>query len=162
MQTKIFFFKECSIHVQCHFIPIYQTWQSLPTMSHVWNVLGLGNQNRTTFTTRSGKMSLRWLTCTCTDLSAVLSLSVYLSSRKTPRLKALSKKIYIFPFEKNYLFARATLFQLTTKSVYFVNLLCMVCRNNVSIHHNFHSRGYRMSFRSPDHHNLCPDKHSLL
>ena len=116
--------------------------------------LGLGNQNRTTCTTHSGKMSLQWLTTFLnlrSDLSAVLFLSLYLKSRKIPRWKSIVQKDY-FP-KRIFFFGRATLVQLNTTFVYFVHLLCMVCRNNVGIHHNFHSGGYRMFSRSPNHHN---------
>ena len=69
--------------------------------------LGLGNQNRTTFITHSGKMSLRWLTTFLnlgSDLSAVLFLSLYLSSRKTPRWKSIVQKDLYFSFRKELFF----------------------------------------------------------
>ena len=137
--------EECSIHVQCHLIPRYQTYDSHCQLCPMYGMcLKLLNHNWTTFTTHFGKMSLRWLTILNlgSDSNAVLFPSLLLSSRKIPG-KALSKKIYSFPFEKNYFFCQSTLVDLTTTSVYFVHLLCMVCINNVGIHHNFHSGRYR-------------------
>ena len=70
--------------------------------------LGLGNQNRTTFITHSGKMSLRWLTTFLnlgSDLSAVLFLSLYLKSRKTPRWKSIVQKDLYFSFRKELFFS---------------------------------------------------------
>lgn len=60
--------------------------------------------------------------------------------------KALSKMTYNFPIGKSIVFDRATQVRLTTTSIYFVHLWCMVCKSNVGIHHNFYSGDTKCPF----------------
>ena len=86
-------FQDTKHDSHCQWCPMYEM------------CLGSGNQNWTTFTTHSGKMSLQLLT-TILNLGShwVLYYSSLCICQQGKHLygKALSKKIYMFPFEKKY------------------------------------------------------------